>query len=154
MKTISAKATELGRKWYLIDAENLVLGRMASICAKILRGKHKPVFTPHVDCGDGVIIINAEKVAMTGKKVTDKVYYRHTGYPGGIKSVTPEKLIADGKADRIVLKAVERMLPKTKLGRQQLTNLRVYTGPDHGHEAQSPEVLDVASMNTKNKRSA
>ena len=154
MKTISAKATELRRKWYLIDAENLVLGRMASICAKILRGKHKPVFTPHVDCGDGVIIINAEKVAMTGKKATDKVYYRHTGYPGGIKSVTPEKLIADGKADRIVLKAVERMLPKTKLGRQQLTNLRVYPGPDHGHEAQSPEVLDIASLNTKNKRSA
>ena len=154
MKTISAKATELERKWYLVDAENLVLGRMASICAKILRGKHKPIFTPHVDCGDGVIIINAEKVAMTGKKATDKVYYRHTGYPGGIKSVTPQKLIADGKADRIVLKAVERMLPKTKLARQQLTNLRVYTGPDHGHEAQSPEVLDVASMNTKNKRSA
>ena len=154
MKTISAKATELERKWYLVDAENLVLGRMASICAKILRGKHKPIFTPHVDCGDGVIIINAEKVAMTGKKATDKVYYRHTGYPGGIKSVTPEKLIADGKADRIVLKAVERMLPKTKLGRQQLTNLRVYTGPDHGHEAQSPEVLDIASLNNKNKRSA
>ena len=154
MKTISAKATELERKWYLVDAENLVLGRMASICTKILRGKHKPIFTPHVDCGDGVIIINAEKVAMTGKKATDKVYYRHTGYPGGIKSATPEKLIADGKADRIVLKAVERMLPKTKLGRQQLTNLRVYTGPDHGHEAQSPEVLDVASLNTKNKRSA
>ena len=154
MKTISAKATELERKWYLVDAEDLVLGRMASICAKILRGKHKPIFTPHVDCGDGVIVINAEKVAMTGKKATDKVYYRHTGYPGGIKSVTPEKLIADGQADRIVLKAVERMLPKTKLGRQQLTNLRVYTGPDHGHEAQSPEVLDVASMNTKNKRSA
>ena len=154
MKTISAKATELERKWYLVDAENLVLGRMASICAKILRGKHKPIFTPHVDCGDGVIVINAEKVAMTGKKATDKVYYRHTGYPGGIKSATPEKLIADGKADRIVLKAVERMLPKTKLGRQQLTNLRVYSGPDHGHEAQSPEILDVASMNTKNKRSA
>lgn len=154
MKTISAKASNFERKWYLVDAENLVLGRMASICAKILRGKHKPIFTPHVDCGDGVIVINAEKVAMTGKKSTDKVYYRHTGYPGGIKSVTPEKLIADGQADRIVLKAVERMLPKTKLGRQQLTNLRVYTGPDHGHEAQSPEVLDVASMNTKNKRSA
>lgn len=154
MKTISAKASNFERKWYLVDAENLVLGRMASICAKILRGKHKPIFTPHVDCGDGVIVINAEKVAMTGKKATDKVYYRHTGYPGGIKSVTPEKLIADGKADRIVLKAVERMLPKTKLGRQQLTNLRVYTGPDHGHEAQSPEVLDVSSMNAKNKRSA
>ena len=127
---------------------------MASICAKILRGKHKPIFTPHVDCGDGVIVINAEKVAMTGKKVTDKVYYRHTGYPGGIKSVTPEKLIADGKADRIVLKAVERMLPKTKLGRQQLTNLRVYTGPDHGHEAQSPEFWTLHREQQRNKRSA
>lgn len=154
MKTIFAKPANIERKWYLVDAENLVLGRMASLCAKILRGKHKPSFTPHVDCGDGVIVVNAEKVVMTGKKVTDKVYYHHTGYPGGIKSVTPEKLIADGKADRIVMKAVERMLPKTKLGRQQLTNLRVYKGPDHGHEAQSPEVLDVASMNAKNKRSA
>ena len=154
MKTISAKAADVDTKWYLIDAEDLVLGRMASICAKILRGKHKPIFTPHVDCGDGVIVINAEKVAMTGKKLTDKVYYRHTGYPGGVKSVTPEKLIADGNADRIVMKAVERMLPKTKLGRQQLTKLRVYAGPEHGHEAQNPEVLDVASMNSKNKRSA
>ena len=154
MKTISAKTADIERKWYLVDAENLVLGRMAAICAKILRGKHKPIFTPHVDCGDGVIVINAEKVALTGKKTTDKVYYRHTGYPGGIKSVTPEKLIADGKADRIVIKAVERMLPKTKLGRQQLTNLRVYLGPTHEHEAQSPEILDVASMNAKNRRSA
>ena len=122
--------------------------------SNILMGKNKSTYTPFLENGDYVIVINAEKVAMTGKKATDKVYYRHTGYPGGIKSVTPEKLIADGKADRIVLKAVERMLPKTKLGRQQLTNLRVYTGPDHGHEAQSPEILDVASMNTKNKRSA
>jgi large subunit ribosomal protein L13 len=154
MKTISAKAADIETKWYLIDAENLVLGRMASICAKILRGKHKPIFTPHVDCGDGIIVINAAKVAMTGTKTTGKVYYHHTGYPGGIKSVTPEKLIADGKADRIVMKAVERMLPKTKLGRQQLTKLRVFAGPEHDHAAQNPEVLDVAAMNSKNKRSA
>lgn len=154
MKTISAKAADIETKWYLIDAENLVLGRMASICAKILRGKHKPIFTPHVDCGDGIIVINAAKVAMTGTKTTAKVYYHHTGYPGGIKSVTPEKLIADGKADRIVMKAVERMLPKTKLGRQQLTKLRVFAGPEHDHAAQNPEVLDVAAMNSKNKRSA
>jgi len=154
MKTISAKAADIETKWYLIDAENLVLGRMASICAKILRGKHKPIFTPHVDCGDGIIVINAAKVAMTGTKTTDKVYYHHTGYPGGIKSVTPEKLIADGKADRIVMKAVERMLPKTKLGRQQLTKLRVFAGPEHDHAALNPEVLDVAAMNSKNKRSA
>ena len=154
MKTVSAKATEIQTKWYLVDAEDLVLGRMASICARILRGKHKPIFTPHVDCGDGIIIINADKVAMTGKKTTDKIYYRHTGYPGGVKSVTPEKLIADSQGERIVMKAVERMLPKTKLGRQQLTKLRVYAGPEHHHGAQNPEVLDVASMNTKNKRSA
>ncbi|MEC7488654.1 MAG: 50S ribosomal protein L13 [Pseudomonadota bacterium] len=154
MKTISVKATEVQTKWYLVDAEDLVLGRMAAICARILRGKHKPIFTPHVDCGDGIIIINADRVAMTGKKTTDKVYYRHTGYPGGVKSETPEKLIADGRGERIVMKAVERMLPKTKLGRQQLTKLRVFAGPEHHHAAQSPELLDIASMNTKNKRSA
>ena len=154
MKTISAKAEDIETKWYIVDAENLVLGRLASVCAKILRGKHKPIFTPHVDCGDGIIIINADKVAMTGKKMTDKVYYRHTGYPGGVKSVTPEKLISDGNGERIVMKAVERMLPKTKLGRQQLTKLRVYSGQEHPHESQKPEVLDVASMNSKNSRSA
>lgn len=152
MKTYSAKAADIESKWYLIDAENLVLGRLASHCAKILRGKHKPVFTPHVDCGDGVVVVNAERVALTGNKLTDKVYYRHTGYPGGIRSVTPEKLIADGKAERIVMKAVERMLPKTKLGRRQLTKLRVYSGPDHPHQAQNPERLDFASMNVKNTR--
>lgn len=154
MKTYSAKASEIEPKWYLIDAEDLVLGRLASVCAKILRGKHKAIFTPHVDCGDGIIVVNADKVAMTGTKMTEKVYHRHTGYPGGIKSVTPEKLIYDGKGERIVMQAVERMLPKTKLGRQQLTKLRVYTGPEHPHEAQSPEPLDVAAMNPKNRRSA
>ena len=153
MKTISAKATDIQVKWYIVDAENIVLGRLASICALMLRGKHKTIFTPHVDCGDGIIIVNADKVAMTGNKMTDKIYYHHTGYPGGIKSVTPEKLIADGKGDRIIMKAVERMLPMTKLGRGQLTKLRVFSGPEHTHQAQNPEVLDVASMNSKNKRS-
>jgi large subunit ribosomal protein L13 len=153
MKTISAKAADIQVKWYIVDAENIVLGRLASICALMLRGKHKTIFTPHVDCGDGIIIVNADKVAMTGNKMTDKIYYHHTGYPGGIKSVTPEKLIADGKGDRIIMKAVERMLPKTKLGRGQLTKLRVFSGPEHTHQAQNPEVLDVASMNSKNKRS-
>ena len=152
MKTYSAKAADIESKWYLIDAEDVVLGRLASLCARILRGKHKPVFTPHVDCGDGVVVVNAERVALTGNKLTDKVYYRHTGYPGGIRSVTPEKLIADGKAERIVMKAVERMLPKTKLGRRQITKLRVYSGPDHPHQAQNPERLDLASMNRKNMR--
>ncbi len=152
MKTYSAKAADIESKWYLIDAEDVVLGRLASLCARILRGKHKPIFTPHVDCGDGVVVVNAERVALTGNKLTDKVYYRHTGYPGGIRSVTPEKLIADGKAERIVMKAVERMLPKTKLGRRQITKLRVYSGPDHPHQAQNPERLDLASMNRKNMR--
>lgn len=154
MKTYSAKAADINAKWYVVDAEGVVLGRLASACAKILRGKHKTIFTPHVDCGDGIIIVNAEKVAMTGKKLTDKVYYRHTGYPGGIKGVTPEKLLADGKSERIIMKAVERMLPKTKLGRSQLTKLRVYAGPEHPHASQNPEALDIASMNPKNKRSA
>ena len=154
MKTISAKAGEISTKWYIVDAEDLVLGRLASVCAKILRGKHKPIYTPHVDCGDNIIVVNAAKIAMTGNKKTDKIYYRHTGYPGGIKSVTPEKLISDGKSERIIMKAVERMLPKTKLGRQQLTKLRVYEGTEHLHEAQNPEILDVGAMNSKNKRSA
>ena len=152
MKTLSAKATEIDTKWYLIDADGLVLGRLASICAKILRGKHKPIYTPHVDCGDGIIIVNANKLAMTGNKIANKVYYHHTGYPGGVKSITPEKLLADGKGDRIIIKAIERMLPKTKLGRKQLTKLRVYAGVDHPHEAQSPEVFDVGSMNRKNRK--
>ena len=154
MKTYSAKASEIESKWYVVDAENLVLGRLASICAKILRGKHKAICTPHVDCGDGIIVINADKIAMTGNKLTDKVYYHHTGHPGGIKGVTPEKLLADGKGDRIVMKAVERMLPKSKLGRQQLTKLRVFSGPEHDHAAQNPEPLDIGAMNPKNKRSA
>ena len=154
MKTYSAKAADVEQKWFVVDAEGLVLGRLASICAKILRGKHKTTFTPHVDCGDGIIVVNADKIAMTGNKLTDKVYHRHTGYPGGIKSVTPEKLLFDGKGDRILMKAVERMLPKTKLGRQQLTKLRVFAGPEHPHDAQNPEPLDVGAMNPKNKRSA
>ena len=154
MKTYSAKASEVEQKWYVVDADGLVLGRLASICAKILRGKHKTTFTPHVDCGDGIIVVNADKIAITGNKLTDKVYYRHTGYPGGIKGVTPEKLLFDGKGERILMKAVERMLPKTKLGRQQLTKLRVYSGPEHPHDAQAPVPLDVAAMNSKNRRSA
>ena len=154
MKTYSAKASEIVPKWYIVDAEGLVLGRLAAICAKILRGKHKAIFTPHVDCGDGIIVVNADKVAMTGNKLTDKVYYRHTGYPGGIKGVTPEKLLSDGKGDRILMQAVERMLPKTKLGRQQLTKFRVYSGAEHPHDAQNPEALDVGAMNSKNRRSA
>ncbi len=154
MKTYSMKASEIDKKWYVVDAEGLVLGRMAAIIAKMLRGKHKPAYTPHMDCGDNVIVINAEKVALTGKKRDDKIYYWHTGYPGGIKERTAGKILEGKTPERVVIKAVQRMLPRGPLGRQQLSNLKVCVGPDHPHEAQQPEVLDIASMNSKNKRSA
>lgn len=154
MKTYSAKPTDVDRKWFVVDAEGLVLGRLAVIVANRLRGKHKAMFTPNIDCGDNVVIVNAEKVHLTGNKRADKVYYWHTGYPGGIKSRTAETILDGAHPERVVQKAVQRMLPKSKMGRQQLTKLKVYAGPNHPHEAQSPEVLDIASMNSKNKRSA
>lgn len=154
MKTYSAKPAEIEKKWILIDAENLVLGRLASVVAMRLRGKHKPSFTPHMDCGDNVIIINAEKIQLTGNKREDDVYYWHTGYPGGIKQRTKAQML-DGKyPQRVIENAVERMLPKGPLGRKIFKNLRVYAGTAHPHEAQNPEKLDVASMNPKNKRNA
>lgn len=152
MKTYSAKPGEVEKKWIVIDGEGLVVGRLASIIATRLRGKHKPTFTPHVDTGDNVIVINADKVVFTGKKYDDKRYYRHTGYPGGIKERSP-KMIMEGKfPERVIVKAVERMLNKSKLRNKLMTNLRVYAGAEHPHQAQSPEVLDVKSMNTKNVR--
>ncbi len=152
MKTYSIKPSEIEKKWLLIDAEDLVLGRLASLVAMRLRGKHKPSFTPHMDCGDNVIVINAEKVALTGNKRADDVFYWHTGYPGGIKERTKAQQL-DGKyPERVIEKAVERMLPKGPLGRKVLGNLRVYKGTQHPHEAQNPEKLDVAAMNSKNKR--
>lgn len=154
MKTYSMKPAEAEKKWFLVDAEGLVLGRMASIIAKLLRGKHKPGYTPHVDCGDNIIVVNADKVALTGKKMTDKAYYRHTGHPGGIKSETPETIFRGKTPEKVVRLAVQRMVPKGPLGRQQMTNLKIYTGGEHPHEAQQPEALDIASMNSKNKRSA
>lgn len=154
MKTFSLKPADVEKKWIIVDAEGVVLGRMASVIANILRGKHKPTFTPHVDCGDHVIVINAEKVALTGKKRTDKIYYRHTGYPGGIKSRTAGQILDGNKPQDVVLKAVQRMLPKNKLARTQIGNLKVYAGAEHPHAAQNPEPLDVAAMNAKNKRSA
>jgi len=154
MKTFVAKPAEVEKKWVLIDAKGLVVGRLASLVAMRLRGKHKPIFTPHVDCGDNVIIINADKVVLTGRKRDQKVYYHHTGYPGGIKERTA-KFILDGRfPERVVEKAVQRMLPRGPLGRQQLANLRVYKGPDHPHTAQTPQVIDIAGMNRKNARSA
>lgn len=153
MKTFSATPSDIEKKWILIDADGVVLGRLASQVAKILRGKHKPSFTPHMDCGDNVIVINAEKVKLTGKKASDKVYYWHTGYPGGIKQRTAGQIIEGEHPERVILKAVERMITRNRLGRQQMKNLRVYAGGEHPHDAQQPETLDLAAMNPKNKRS-
>ena len=154
MKTYSAKPGDIERKWFVIDAEGVVLGRLASIVAMRLRGKHKPVYTPHIDCGDHIVIINAGKVQLTGNKLADKTYYRHTGYPGGIRSTTAGKILDGKHPERVVEKAVQRMIPKGPLGRQVLRKLKVYAGAEHPHEAQQPEFLDVAAMNDKNKRSA
>ncbi len=152
MKTYSAKPADINKKWVLIDAENMVVGRLAAIIATRLRGKHLPTFTPHMDCGDNVVVINAEKVKFTGKKRQDKVYYRHTGYPGGIKETTPAKVLEGRNPERVLQLAVKRMMPGGPLTRQQLSNLRIYAGTEHPHEAQSPEALDVAAMNNKNVR--
>ena len=152
--TRSIKPAEVEKKWHIIDAEGLVVGRLASIVAMRLRGKHKATFTPHVDDGDNVIIINADKVAFTGKKRWDKKYYWHTGHPGGIKERTAEQLLDGRFPERVVEKAIERMIPRGPLGRRQMKNLRVYAGAEHPHEAQQPEVLDVAALNPKNKKVA
>ena len=139
------------KKWHLIDADGLVVGRVASIIANILRGKHKPSFTPFIDCGDNVIVINADKVRFTGKKLGQKVYYKHTGYAGGIKGVTAAKVLEGRFPERVLEKAVERMIPRGPLGRQQMRNLRLFKGTEHDHEAQNPQVMDIAAMNPKNK---
>jgi len=149
--TKPAKPHEVEKKWHLIDADGLVVGRVATIIANILRGKHKPSYTPHVDCGDNVIVINADKVRFTGRKLAQKVYYKHTGYPGGIKGVTAGKVLEGRFPERVLEKAVERMIPRGPLGRQQMRNLRIFAGAEHPHAAQNPEVLDVASLNRKNK---
>jgi large subunit ribosomal protein L13 len=152
MKTTKAvKPADVVKDWMLIDADGLVVGRVASMVANILRGKHKPIYTPHVDCGDNVIIINADKVRFTGKKMTDKIYYKHTGHPGGIKETTPAKILEGKFPERVLEKAVERMIPRGPLGRDQMRALRIYAGTEHPHSGQSPKVLDVASMNRKNK---
>ncbi len=153
MKTYSAKPAEVEKKWLLIDADGLVVGRLAALVATRLRGKHKPSYTPHIDCGDNIIVVNAEKAVFTGNKRTDKIYYRHTGYPGGIKSRKAHEILEGKFPGRVVEKAVTRMMPGGPLSKKQLGNLRVYVGPDHPHEAQQPEALDVASMNSKNVRS-
>lgn len=154
MKTYSAKPAEVEKKWVMIDANGLVVGRLASLVAMRLRGKHKPSFTPHVDDGDNVIVINAAKAVLTGRKVDQKIYYKHTGYIGGIKERTAKSILSGRFPERIVEKAVERMLPRGPLARRQLANLRVYPGAEHPHAAQQPEKLDVGAMNRKNTRTA
>ncbi|MDY0242951.1 MAG: 50S ribosomal protein L13 [Rhodospirillaceae bacterium] len=153
MKTYSAKPSDIKKKWVVVDAEGVVLGRLASIIAMRLRGKHLPTFTPHMDCGDNVIVINAEKVKLTGKKLSDKIFYWHTGFAGGIKGRTIGQILTGRHPERVIEKAVERMITRGPLGRAQMKNLRVYAGAEHPHEAQQPEVVDIAAMNPKNKRS-
>src|SRR5262249_35208783 len=154
MKTFSAKPAEIEKKWVVIDATGLVVGRLASLVAMRLRGKHKPTYTPHVDDGDNVIIVNAEKIVLTGKKRENKIYRHHTGHIGGVKERTARSILEGKFPQRVVEKAVERMLPRGPLGRVQLGNLRVYAGPAHPHAAQNPDTLDVAALNRKNTRSA
>ncbi|MEB3416363.1 50S ribosomal protein L13 [Alteriqipengyuania sp. WL0013] len=153
-QTRSIKPAEVEKNWHIVDADGLVVGRLAAIIANHLRGKHKPSYTPHVDCGDHVIVINADKVKFTGKKMNDKVYYKHTGYVGGIKETTPAKVLEGRFPHRVLEKAVERMIPRGPLGRQQMKALHLYNGTEHPHDGQKPATLDVASMNRKNKASA
>lgn len=150
--TYSAKAADVQKDWVLIDAEGLVLGRLASLIALRLRGKHKPSYTPHIDDGDNVVVINAEKVRLTGNKAQADIFYWHTGYPGGIKGKSKGEILEGKHPERVIEKAVERMLPEGPLARKQLKNLKVYAGTSHPHEAQSPKTVDIASMNPKNKR--
>ena len=151
-KTYSAKPTDVTKKWYVVDAQGLILGRMAAIVAGILRGKHKTMYTPHIDTGDHVVIINADKVKLTGRKAEQRVFYWYSGYPGGIKEHTPKRTFAGKYPERVVHRAIERMMPKdSPLARAQMKKLKVYAGAEHPHEAQNPEVLDIAGRNRKNK---
>jgi large subunit ribosomal protein L13 len=150
--TISLKPSEVQRNWVLIDAEGLVLGRLAALIATRLRGKHKPQFTPHVDCGDHIVVVNAEKVRVTGKKLDQDVFYYHTGFPGGIKGRTLGQRLAGAHPERVIEKAVERMITRGPLQRQQMKNLHIYAGAAHPHTAQQPVALDVGALNRKNRR--
>jgi len=152
MKTYTAKPSEIEKKWLLVDADGVVLGRLAAIVANRLRGKHKTTYTPNMDCGDHVVVINAEKVRLTGNKAQDSVFRWYTGYPGGLKERTKGAILAGKHPERVIIKAVERMVPRGPLGRRVMGHLKVYAGAAHPHEAQQPQVLDVAAMNPKNKR--
>ena len=150
MKTFSIKKNDISKKWVLIDAKNAVLGRLAVLSANILRGKNKPEYTPNQDCGDNLIIINSDLVKLKGKKLNDKIYYRHTGYPGGIKETTPDKMIEKNKSDEIIKLAIKRMIPSGPLGRKQLSNCKIFRDSNHNHEAQKPETIDISKLNNKN----
>ncbi len=150
MRTYTARPAEIKRAWHLIDADGVVLGRLASLIANRLRGKHKPMYTPHLDCGDNIVVVNAEKVALTGAKARDKLHYWHTGYPGGIRSRRYGDLLAGSRPEQVIELAVRRMIPRGPLGRAQLRKLHVYAGPDHPHGAQQPVPMDLAAMNSKN----
>jgi large subunit ribosomal protein L13 len=153
--TASLKPAEVEKKWIVIDAQDAVVGRLASFIAMRLRGKHRPDYTPHVDCGDYVVVINADKVKFTGKKLTDKIFYWHTGHPGGVKQRAAGQILGGKYPERVLEKAVERMLPKeSPLARKQMTHLRIYNSGEHPHEAQNPETIAFAQMNAKNVRSA
>ena len=152
--TLSLKPSEVKKDWVLIDAEGLVLGRLAAVVANRLRGKHKPQFTPHVDCGDNVVIINAARVKVTGKKAEQSVFYYHTGYPGGIKGRSIQERLESAHPERVLSKAVERMITRGPLQRRQMKHLHIYSGPTHKHEGQQPKKLDVAALNSKNSREA
>ena len=153
--TAALKPADVEKKWIVIDAENAVVGRLASFIANRLRGKHLPTYTPHVDCGDFVVVVNADKVKFTGRKLTNKIYYWHTGHPGGVKERTADKILGGRFPERVLEKAVERMLPKeSPLARKQLTHLRIYAGAEHPHAAQNPESIAFAELNAKNVRSA
>ncbi len=154
-RTYSMKQGEISKQWRVIDASGLVLGRLSSIISVLLRGKHKPTYTPHMDCGDHIIVINADKISLTGNKsdpLKGKIYYRHTGYPGGIKETTAGKILASKYPGRVLELAVKRMITRSPLGRQQMTHLHIYGGNNHPHEAQQPEFINVATMNKKNVR--
>ncbi|MBE6458509.1 MAG: 50S ribosomal protein L13 [Alphaproteobacteria bacterium] len=153
MNTYTAKPSDIERKWYVVDAQGVVLGRLSAEISKILRGKHKPMYSTNIDCGDYVVVINADKVKLTGKKLSDKKYFKHTGWIGGIKETTAGKVLEGRFPERVIIKAVERMISRNPMGRQQMTKLKVYAGSEHPHTAQNPEVLDIASRNPKNKRS-
>lgn len=152
LKTYVAKPSEIKRAWWLIDAQDLVVGRVASIIAKILRGKHKPTFTPNLDCGDHVVVINADKIKFTGKKLADKIYYWHTGHPGGIKQRTARQVMEGNFPERVLENAVAKMISRGPLQRDVMVKLHIYKGPDHTHQGQNPQILDIAAMNRKNKK--